>query len=364
MRNFLVLLAMVLIMLSKANAEVRISGVEFKKADNMAKVIVNYKGDIGEIPSIQYKTDTVQLTVPEGVVWPQINKMVELEQGNRDTKLMAYQYDKKTARIRAVLPFNTDNIKDKVQLDVLANKMVLNIPLHTKKVVKTVVKKTAPKKEINESYLNKLLDESSIKKDLAKKDTIKTKLSGLEKDLPSENKKSFSVIGYAGKFVAFLGVVLLFFYGIVSMLRKGVSKKGRMSFLGSTKQIEVLSTTYVSPKKQLMLVKAHKQVFLVSNTDQGLSFLSEVKDPVGLLKGEEQDIAGTNFDLNLNSASKDENIEDKVKLKENPLSLSEFISGDKNEAKTKAPKKESKGKAKAKFSDQLKKKVKDLKPLQ
>jgi flagellar biogenesis protein FliO len=368
MRNILVLVAMVLLMLTKANAEVRIEGINFEKNKDFVKVIINYKGNLAEIPSIQYKEDTVQLTVPNGVVWPQITKMVALTNGARDTKLLAYQYDKKTARIRAILPFKTNAIENKVQLDVLENKMILNIPV--KRAVQAIAAATLkPKKKLDENYLNKLLDEKKIKKSFnnwgkktpVKQDIVKTSLAGLEKDLPSESKSSFSVMGYAGKFVAFLGLVLLLFYGVVNLLRKGVTKKGRLSFLGNTNQVEVISTTFISPKKSILLVKAHKQVFLVSNTEQGMSFLSEIKDAAGFFKDEERDIAGTNFDTNLETAQVDNGLESKVKLKEDSLSLSDFINSDHRPTKKRAKKHT---KDKVKFSDQIKKKVKDLKPLQ
>lgn len=364
MKNLLVLLVMVLIMLSKADAKVRIEGVEFETKGNEAIVTVNYSGSMGEIPSLQYKPDTVQLTVTDGVVWPQITKMVGITKGERDTKLMAYQYDKQTARIRTILPFNVESLQDKIQMDVLANKILLHIPIENKKNNNTFVSKKAVK-EIDESYLNKLIDEKKIVEDtkLAQEDSVSTKLAGLEKDLPRENEKSkFSIMNYAGKFVAFLGIVLLFFYGIVNLFRKGATKKGRLSFLGSTKQVEVLSTTYIAPKKSLMMIKAHKQIFLVANSENGMNLISEIKDPAGMLKGEEVDIAGTNFDLNLDSANNDEALEAKVKIKENPLSLTDFIASGKENSKKDVPKKNKN--TKDSFSEQLKKKVKELKPLQ
>ena len=101
------------------------------------------------------------------------------------------------------------------------------------------------------------------------------------------------------------------------------------------------------------MIKAHNQVFLVSNTDAGIHPISEINDVAGLLKDGERKIAGTNFDDNLGQADQVESIESKIKLKEDitksnkQSSLSDYIDV----------------KDKVKFSDQIKKKVKNLKPL-
>ena len=103
-----------------------------------------------------------------------------------------------------------------------------------------------------------------------------------------------------------------------------------------------------------MLIKAHNQVFLVSNTEQGIHPISEIKDAAGLFKEGEKAISGHNFDTNLTEANLDELNEKKVKIKEDitksnqQSSLSNYVDV----------------KDKVRFSDQIKNKVKNLKPLQ
>ncbi|MEX1100262.1 MAG: flagellar biosynthetic protein FliO, partial [Bacteriovoracaceae bacterium] len=225
---------------------------------------------------------------------------------------------------------------------------------------KTAVQKDNVKKEyLNEDYLNSLLKvdkkeevvEGKVIRPTTDKDAVKTGLAAPAKS--SNTKSSFSMVEYAGKFAAFLAVVLLFFYGIVTLMKKGFIKKGKLGFLNKTGQIEVLTQTHIAPKKSLMMIRAHNQVFLVSNTDSGIHPISEIKDVAGFLKDGEKKIAGNNFDDSLVAANDQEPSEEKVKLKEDisksnkQSSLSDFIGV----------------KDKVKFSDQIKKKVKDLKPL-
>jgi hypothetical protein len=61
------------------------------------------------------------------------------------------------------------------------------------------------------------------------------------------------------------------------------------------------------------MIKAHKQVFLISNTEAGMTLVSEIKDVAGLIKTGEEEITGSNFDTNLYSANKTEK---QFKLKE------------------------------------------------
>jgi hypothetical protein len=104
-----------------------------------------------------------------------------------------------------------------------------------------------------------------------------------------------------------------------------------------------------------MVVKAHNQIFLVSNSENGIQFLSEMSDTTGLIKEGEKFVTGTNFDLNLGSAETT-TTEHSFKIKE-----------DINES---TPIPEPKGiqalsaKDIVKFSDELKKKAKKLKPIE
>lgn len=166
------------------------------------------------------------------------------------------------------------------------------------------------KDELNEDYLNKLMNENKdAKADTAPaKDEVKTGAAAparaeVKADVPkAPGADTFSFAGYAAKFTLFLAIVLGLFYGVVQVLKKGVFNKGKLGFLNNGKMIEVLSTTYVAPKKSLMIVKAHKQLFLVANSENGIQFLAEMKDTTGIIKEGEKAVTGTNFDLSMFTA--------------------------------------------------------------
>ena len=165
----------------------------------------------------------------------------------------------------------------------------------------------------------------------------------------------FSFAGYALKFTVFLAMVLGLFYGVVQLLKKGLFNRGKLGFLNNSQMIQVLSTTYVAPKRSLMIVKAHKQIFLVANSESGIEFLSEMTDTSGLIKEGEKIVTGANFDTSLGVAETMSEAPS-FKIKEN-INESTPIPEEKGIAALSA-------KEIVKFSDELKKKAKKLKPIE
>lgn len=231
---------------------------------------------------------------------------------------------------------------------------------------KPIVKSTnnsAIKEALNEDYLNNLMKEDQAKtvtkteKTPAielKKDEVSVNQAAISKD-QINNNDGFSFAGYAFKFAAFLAVVLGMFYGVVQILKKGVFNRGKLGFLNNSQMIQVLSTTYVAPKRSLMVVKAHNQIFLVANSENGLTFLSEMTDTTGLLKEGEKQVTGTNFDINMGTVDNSPAAPE-FKLKEN-IHESQPLPDEKGIAALTA-------KDIVKFSDELKKKAKKLKPIE
>ena len=149
------------------------------------------------------------------------------------------------------------------------------------------------------------------------------------------------------KFLIFLVLVIAIFYGIVLFLKKSVLGKNKLGFLNSTKIVDVINTTYLSPKRTVMLVRAHKQVFLIGSSEKGLHALGELTDVAGLMKEGEKKVSGNNFDISLENVSNSSQ----------EFSLKEMMEAGKAEE-------EKKPEEKVKLREQIKNKVKGLKSLQ
>ncbi len=367
-----------------SHAGVKVTSVDLKTNGAHGYVHVTLEGRSPDLPDIKVYGKTIEVTLTNAEAFNSIFKNVN------GAQLSANILNGK-AIVKAILPYTIN--PDGVDLGLKNQNIEVVFPrgkvLHTEAEVSPVpvqekplmprrvenkvlakVEKAIPKEKLNEDYLNSLMKEEKAKvagRDTDfpppvgqdKKDEVKLKQAAIAKTVTPEaaptSSDSFSFAGYAAKFTVFLAMVLGLFYGIVQLLKKGVFNRGKLGFLNNSQMIQVLSTTYVAPKRSLMVVKAHNQIFLVSNSETGLQLVSEMTDTAGLIKAGEKIVTGSNFDVNLGTAEEsDEEIG--LKLKEN-INESTPVPEEKGIAALSA-------KDIVKFSDELKKKAKKLRPIE
>lgn len=373
-------------------AGVKVTSLGLTTNGSNGYINIALEGRSGELPDVKVHGDTIEVILSDAEAFNAISKNVSGAQlsanvlnGKAVVKAtLPYDinpngvdlgYKNKNIEVifprgKAVARVEADRPLPPKQARVETDRPVKPAEPEVKKTENKVLAKvetTVKKEALNEDYLNKLMNEEKaavarketdvppVKEE--KKDEIKVKQASIARTQIQENVKDngFSFAGYAAKFTVFLALVLGLFYGIVQLLKKGVFSKGKLGFLNNTQLIQVLSTTYIAPKRSLMVVKAHKQIFLVSNSETGLQFLAEMTDTTGLIKEGEKVVTGTNFDLNLNAAEVTTS-ETAFKIKED-INESTPIEEKKSFADLTA-------KDIVKFSDELKKKAKKLKPIE
>jgi len=314
-----------------ASAKVKLKDFEFYPGKEYAKVKIRFIGNLSAEPVFSVKKNMLQIEITDAQVWPRIEKRVTVGEPSFDTRMMLYQYDKDTTRFRVLFPFATAELENNFKVVKKKGYIVLKFPV--KRAIKPVAKTDEKASKLDEEYLKKLLTQT---RPAPQKDTIKTTLSSIQKA-----GSDFSLLPYIGKFGAFLVVVLLLFLGVVAIFKKGMLKKGKLGLLNKMKPVEVLSTTYLGPKKSLLLIKAHNQVILLGSSETGINFLTEVDGTTDLMKKGEAHISGKNFDTTL---LKEEGSKKEFKLKEDV----ETSPNDENE----------------KMSEQIKNKLQNLKSFQ
>jgi len=374
---------------TSASAGVKVTSLDLYTHGQTGFVKIALDGRSPELPDLKVHGNTIELILSDAEAFSAISKSI------RGAQLSANVLNGKVI-VKALLPYelerkNVDLSWKNSSIEIIfprgkASIVTAPIKIEEKKSAPAVAKapEVAPKKTktvdmasvtkkpsaitkeaLNEDYLNSLMKETKTDTDKKvaaantelNKDEVKVKLAAPAIAPKTNSKKEeFSFAGYAVKFTVFLALVLGIFYGIVQLMKKGLFNKGKMGFLNNHQMIEVLSTTYVSPKKCLMVVKAHKQLFLVANSENGLQFLSEMKDTSGLIKEGEKIVTGANFDTNLESLNSSE-AAPSFTLKEDITKSTpiEEKSGLASIAKAKDI---------VKFSDELKKKAKKLKPIE
>jgi flagellar biogenesis protein FliO len=362
-----------------AGAGVKVTGLDLAVSGAHGYVNVALEGRSGELPDVRVFGNTIEVTLSDAEPFGAITRTVS------GARLSANVLNGK-AIVKAILPYDVN--QHSVDLGWKGRNIEVIFPRGVRTAVRaeapaaapatrpanpvlSKVEAAVPKDALNEDYLNKLMKEEAQKaapKALAKtlapeqRDTVTVRAAAPATATttaaapgPRTGTDGFSFAGYAAKFAVFLAFVLGLFYGVVQLLKRGVFNKGKLGFLNNTQLIQVLSTTYVAPKRSLLVVKAHKQIFLVANSETGLQFLAEMSDTSGLVKEGEKLVTGTNFDLNLGAAEADP-AAPAVKLKEN-IAESAPLPEDRGIAALTA-------KDIVKFSDELKKKAKKLKPIE
>lgn len=342
---------------------VKVTALDWSAAQNQGRFVVTLSSPLAETPDWDVKGGRFAMTIPGATV--EKNTVRKLD----NVRIAAANTERGVLATLTFLngPVNADNIaltlKDgKIEISTKVPAAVAPAAVRAPAIT---AKPKVDKKELGEDFLKSI--EAELERPAAAaattatvaapattvapapaatafKDEIKAKQSAPKRD------GGFSFVSYAGKFTAFLGCVLLFFWGVIQLMKKGVLSKGKLGFLNNTQLVSVLSTTYVAPKRAILLVKAHNQAFLVSSSESGMSFIAEVRDVPGLVKESEKALVGANFDDNVDVASAQpiEQLREKADIYQ---SVAE-------------PEKTSVQKDIVRFSDELKKKVKNLKSLQ
>ncbi len=363
-RNFFTLVALCSVSFG-ALAGVKVSGLDLNIKDNNGTFSIATEGRGSELPDLKVLGKTIEVTLSKA------DDFVAFSRRINGANLSADSTGGK-ALIRAILPYEV--AEDSVTLGWKGNRIEITFPrgkinkvvaperaVSLKEITPPTMDTKVTKEVLNENYLNGLMKESAPKAVVKKDEITLTQSSAQQVQSASLGKKSssenFSFAGYAAKFTVFLAMVLGLFYGIVQLLKKGVFSRGKLGFLNNSQMIEVLSTTYVAPKRTLMVVRAHKQIFLVASSEAGLAFLSEMTDTTGLIKEGEKQITGSNFDMNLSDANTSEAL-DAFRLKEDIMESSP-LPPEGGLAKLAMAKDDI-----VKFSDELKKKAKKLRPIE
>lgn len=346
----LVLFLAAITSLDLSAADVTIKGADLQNAKgSQARLSIRHAGIINDNPKISVNDKTLSITIPNSGLGSKINKKIN------GTSLSATMSGEETVAINVALPYSLKGREADVAITLKDGAIDVSYPrldvakktagtepsrapgITEKAIVLDTAAINAEAEKLDESYLSSLVnkqDKLAEKKHAEEKveakiadqgdtDRVNLTQSSVAKTASSSQstgeqateapKSNFSVVGYIGKFVAFLAVMIAGFYGVLTLFKKGIIKKGKLGFLNSTKLVEVLSTTHIAPKKSLIMIKAHKQVFLISNTEAGMTLVSEIRDVAGLIKNGEEEITGSNFDTNLYSANKTEK---QFKLKE------------------------------------------------
>ncbi|MCB9061176.1 MAG: flagellar biosynthetic protein FliO [Halobacteriovoraceae bacterium] len=296
-------------------------------------------------PELILKDNIIQLSLPQTVAWPKIDKVVVDKKSNIE-KLLAYQYDKNTVRIRALLDSKVKIDESNLRFTQRNGEIIIHIPKLNSDAY-------------DDKLLNKLLKDKSFQSSnenlKVKEDEVRAVLSSSEKKNEKKDgflveTKKFSIIDYLSKVIGFLA--LLIFGGY--LLKRNFSnskkiskqnKKNGLKIFRNKGHIQVIENHFLGGKKNLSLVQVGNQVFLVGISDNSISLVSEIDTVENPIFEEDKEFAPK-----LENASHQEKEFYLKDIAENTTDEVVIQNEIKNEN--------------IKLSDQIKNKVKNLKRLQ
>ncbi len=300
----------------------KVEKVSEVKSGSMTKVILALSSDLSQNPQIQHKKEAIHIFVPgveskgASVHLSPANgmKIIDSKDGailvvprSSIDKKMASSISVKLSKksLTAILPLvgkiaaKTEKVAEKKPM---AQEKKVEVPKKSNlDYLIEDFRRTADTQDkipFNEDKVSELLEDKITTKQTAQ---VKTEAAPIVKpvkidDLKDETK---GIQSYLVKLVIVLGTIVGGFLLVMNLFRKKVLGKSKLGFLNNSKLVEVIGTTHIAPKKNLLLVRVHDQYLLLSNTETGINFLTEVKDQAGLLKMGEKEVLGNNFDGSL-----------------------------------------------------------------
>lgn len=99
-------------------------------------------------------------------------------------------------------------------------------------------------------------------------------VSGRLDKLSFSSGGKFDILGMIAKMTLYLMLIVAMIFGVLYFLKKFVYN--RKDLLGKNKAINVLSTTFIAPKKSLLLVEALDRVLILGVTDNQMNLITEI----------------------------------------------------------------------------------------
>ena len=209
--------------------------------------------------NLSYAEDNYESTVPP-IQYPE--KSNDEMQARKDIKNSFFKNDDINSNVNSNM--NENNLTNK-----------LNITPYVKD---PTVEKPKPKS------FEELMDRNIIKK----KSEVKKgpQLNLMDQETPTRSSELWKIFMISTFFVSILGTL--------GYLLTKFRKKGIFSLTKSEKIMDIVSTLPISPKRQILILKIRDQEIVVSNTESGISFLTEISSGMSSRNIQEK----RNFQLN------------------------------------------------------------------
>ena len=109
-------------------AKITVKDLDLKTENGRGILTISYSGNLVDYPELNVNLNSVDVLIPNSRIQKSINRKVNFVTNNRHTRIKATQRRSNVTKIKTILPFTIDKVKDKVSLVIKDNKILLTFP--------------------------------------------------------------------------------------------------------------------------------------------------------------------------------------------------------------------------------------------
>lgn len=264
--------------------------METVSSEDEIKIIIKFSKPIKKIKEPQFFEKSIQFTFNKTYIKPAKKIFKTGETIIPDISI--YQYDKNSVRLRLVIGKKDIPFEDILKYEKKDNKLIITVSKKSMNLANDPYDEKLSLLAFDlEEYSSKPVELFSEKKELDKSKIAEFNENDENKDSLEISHNVVSNVAVPTLFSSSLRAVTALLIVLSLMLitfyfaKKYLLKEG--SLLGMDKQIKILSTSYIAPKKSIDLVEIGGEVLVLGVTANNITLLTKIenKEVVEKIKG-------------------------------------------------------------------------------
>ncbi len=274
-----------------------LQGIETSSSENEIKIAINFSKPINDVRKPQFFEKSIQFAFNKTYVKPAKKTFNIGEELISDVHI--YQYDKNSVRLRLIIGKEDVWDEDRLAYEKKGNQLVISVSKKSTDLLNNMFEENLSLPVVDiEKHFNKpieLLSDAKYQEDLTPviydetdKNKVSLDVNKNEKNIGSNNVTGPTLFSSSIKVVTALTIVLSLILLTYYFVKKYLLKDG--SLLGMDKQVKVISTSYIAPKKSISLVEVAGEILVLGVTVSNINLLTKIenKEAAERIKGKKE----------------------------------------------------------------------------
>ena len=259
--------------------------IETSSSEDEIKIALNFSKPIKDVWKPQFFEKSIQFTFNKTYVKPAKKTFNIGEELISDVHI--YQFDKNSVRLRLLIGKKDIWDEDRLTYEKKGNQLVISVSKKNTDLLNDMYEEnlSSPAVEIKENYNRpvELLSNTIYQEDLipiiydkADENKVSLNVNKNKKNTVSNNIAGPTFFSSSIKVVTALMIVLSLILVTYYFVKKYLLKDG--SLLGMDKQVKVISTSYIAPKKNITLVEVAGEILVLGVTAANINLLTKIEN--------------------------------------------------------------------------------------